>query len=73
MNDVPKLFGGVPINDLKNVAQKLLSTVCTCIGQHKGEWSNTEVEKFAIDTYSCFMQKVMEHSILVRVKDEKDA
>lgn len=70
MNDVPKLFGGVPANELKTVAQKLLSSVCTCIDKHKGEWSNAEVEKFAIDTYSYFMEKVMEHAIIVSVKDK---
>lgn len=70
--DLPKLFSGVPINDLKEVSQSVLGTVCTVISKHKGNWNNEDVNKLAVDAYGVFMGKVYEKSVIVRVKEKED-
>lgn len=68
-NDIPKLFSGVQITDLRTIAQRMLNANCTVIAEHKGTWSNAEVEKLATDAYSYFMQLVAEKGIIVRMKE----
>lgn len=64
------IFGGFFRNSIKEEMQRALSIGCNIIAQHKGEWTNKEVEKLLVDVYSLAMEKFNDHSIICQLPDE---
>lgn len=64
------IFGGFYRNSIKAEMQKALSIGCNIIEQHKGDWTDKEVEQLLIDVYSLAMDKFNDHSIICQLPDE---